>query len=120
MFRRVSFDGTVENVADLDGSVPTGAKQIQGRNADQRTHFMIDGGSAVKKEAFDGVEGGHSQFFEQAESKGLSCGRVDPIEDGVCACTLNPFRSAVEKYTAACVRELKAGVTFGTLQAARQ
>src|SRR5207302_680210 len=40
MLRDASFNRAVENVADLLWRVPASAKQAQGGNADQRTHFM--------------------------------------------------------------------------------
>src|SRR5260370_14607200 len=115
MLRDASFSRAVKNVADLRWPVPTGAKQAQGRNADQRTHFMKHRRSTVEKEAFDPVERGGSQFLEEAESKTLSCRRADPVEDGVCACALNPFGAAVGKYTAAPLRQLKARMALPTL-----
>src|SRR5258708_621536 len=116
--REASCNRAVENAAGLRWPVPAGAKQAQGRNADQRTHFMKHRRSTVEKEAFDPVERGGSQFLEEAKSKTLSCRRPDPVEDRVCACALNPFGAAVGKYTAARLGELKARVALGTLEAA--
>ncbi len=115
MLHGVSFNPTVENVADLHRSVPTGAKQAQGRDANQGTHFMLHPRPAVEKEAFDRVQRGRGQFLEEAESKTLGGWRVDPIEDGVCACAFNPFGAAAGKYSAARFGELKARMAFGTL-----
>src|SRR5258708_23463038 len=114
MLRDASFNRAVENVADLRWPVPAGAKQAQGRNADQRTHFMKHRRSTVEKEAFDPVERGGRQFLEEAKSKTLSCRRPDPVKDRGCACALNPFATAVGKYTAARPRALKAHLALGT------
>src|SRR5258708_8457672 len=95
MLRDASFNRAVENVADLRWPVPAGAKQAQGRNADQRTHFMKHRRSTVEKEAFNPVERGGVHFPEEAKAKTLSCWRPDPAEQRRTASALHPLRDRV-------------------------
>src|SRR5258708_35874218 len=89
MLRDASFNRAVENVADLRWPVPAGAKQAQGRNADQRTHFMKHRRSTVEKEAFDPVERGGRPIVETAQAQTFRLKRPDPVGNLVCAFARN-------------------------------
>jgi hypothetical protein len=55
-------------------------------------------------------------FFAYTEPKTLRQRRVDPIEDGICSGAFHPRGGARRVHTAARLRELNAGVSFGALQ----
>ena len=81
---------------------------------------MKDGSAAVEKEALDYVERGWSGLLEDAEAKGLGDGRVDAVEDGVCAGAFDPSGTAAREETAPCFGVLKTGVAFGAVQTFRE
>ncbi len=109
-----------KNIAYFNRSVVAGTEQSQCGDPRERTHFMQHRRSAVEKEALNHVQRGRAEFLEYSESKSLSDGRLDAIEDCVCASAFNPFGTAVRKQTTPCFRILNTRVPFGALQTFRE
>ena len=86
-----------KNIAYLDRSVVAGTEHSQRRNPRERTHFVEHRRSAVEKEALNHVQRGRAQFLEYSESKSLRDGRLDAVEDCVCASAFHPLGTAVRE-----------------------
>ncbi len=91
------LDRPAKNIAYLDRSVIAGTEHLQRSNPCERTHFVKHRRSAVEKEAFNHVQRGWAQFLEDTESESLSDGRVDAVEDCVCATAFYPVGTAVRE-----------------------
>jgi hypothetical protein len=96
-FSRGPLNRPIKYVAELDWPVVSLAKQIQRRYARERTHLMMDRSASVQKEALNHIQRSGSQLLENAKTKALSDGRVDPVENCVCPGTFNPRRTALGK-----------------------
>jgi hypothetical protein len=111
------LNGLMHDARDLDWPVAAIAKKAQGGHADEWADFVEHGRLTLFKEAFDGVECGGVQFFEESEAEGLGDGRVDAVEDRECASATDPFGAAIGEDPAAGDGELRAGMGFGALEA---
>ena len=76
--------------------------------------------SAVEKETLNHIQRGWAQFLEYSESKSLSDGRLDAVEDCICARAFHPFGTAVREEATPCFRVLDTRVPFGALQTFRE
>src|SRR5579864_3621956 len=86
-----------KNITYLDRSVVAGAEHSQCSDPCERTHFVEYRCSAVEKEALNHVQPSRAQFLEYSEAKSLSDGRLDAVEDCVCARAFHPFGTAVRE-----------------------
>ena len=114
------LDRPTKNIAYLDRSVIAGTEHLQHSNSYEGTHFVEHRRSAVEKETLNHVQRGWAQFLEYSESKSLSDGGLDAVEDCVGASAFNPIGTAVWEETTPCFRVLNARVPFGALQTFRE
>ena len=81
---------------------------------------MEYGRSAVKKKMLNDVQRGRTKLLEYTESEGLSDGRLDAVEDCICARAFHPFGIAVGEEATTRFRILSTCVPFGSLQTLRE
>src|ERR1700746_1232812 len=89
------LDRPTKNITYLDRSVVAGTQQSQRSDPRERTHFVEHRRSPGEKEALNHVQRSRAQFLEYSESKSLSDGRLDAVEDCVGASAFHPFGTPV-------------------------
>src|SRR5215472_12480156 len=92
-----SLNRPAKYITYLDRSVVASTEHSQRSDTRERTHLVEYRCSAVEKKALDHAQRGRAQFLEYTESKSLSDGRLDSVEDGICASTFHPFGTAVRE-----------------------
>ena len=106
----------IKDAAKLDRSIVALAQQVHRSDPSKRAQFMDGRGSAVEKKALNHVQRFRPQFLEDSESKTLSNGGVDAIEDCECPSALDPLSAAIGDQTTLCLSELNARVPLRKLQ----
>jgi hypothetical protein len=101
----------------FDRPVSTHAQQIDGRDARQWTHFMHYRRAAIEEEALDRIQGCRSQSLKESKPEALRDGRVNSIEDGIGARTLDPAGPTRRIETSARFRKLEGRPPFSAFEA---
>src|SRR5688500_50216 len=65
------LDRPIEDAADLDRPVVSGAKQLECGDSRQRTYFEKHRHAALPKEALDRIQRSRGQFLKDAQSETL-------------------------------------------------
>ena len=113
---RERFTWPIEDAADLDGPIVTGAEQVQRGVARERAHLEIHRRCAIEEETLDSVERDRSQIFEYAETKALGHRRGDSVEDRVCTTAFDASGTAFGEQTTSCQSKLCTRVPFCAFQ----
>jgi hypothetical protein len=110
------MDFLKQHTAYSDRPILPRAKQIDGCDAGHRTYFMKNRSSVSREEVLYLLQRCRAQFFEDAQSKRLRNGRIDPVKGSIGSGAFRLLGAAVWKEPLSGFDEFNARVSFGPLQ----